>query len=327
MTITYNPSLLANLNNPTTAVTTINNNETAVSSAFQLALNAGGDSMVGTLNMNNQQIINLPPPASQNSPARLIDVTGTTQTTVLAANITGVAAFSLIGNNTQFAGPAQAIPISGTGNVVLTNTPTISNIVLNGGMFVNSQVTGQVLLEASQTSSTYTFILPAVSASVGQLVNIPSSSAANSYQMGYVSPSQLKGTVAGDNAAAGNIGEYLTALGAATPLVTGTFTTVTSLTLTPGDWDVQAQGIFAYVNTVAATAFCGLSSITGVNQFAGFNFGSTEYAGMTINGQNVLVTGSARLNITVAQTIYCVCFASFNTSCSATGAIRARRVR
>ena len=56
-------------------------------------------------------------------------------------------------------------------------------------------------------------------------------------------PNQVIGTGTNDNAAAGIVGEFITAtvaVGGAVALVTATANTVTSITLTPGDWDMSA---------------------------------------------------------------------------------------
>jgi hypothetical protein len=147
MTVTYNPTNVANITNPSTAANQINSNFTAISSAFQSAFNSSGDSMLGTFNANNQQIINLPPPGTSNSPARLIDVTASTQSSILAANLTGVSANSILGNNTASAGNAVAIGVTGSSNVVLACTPTLTTPNL-----VSPNITGTVTGDAVYNS-------------------------------------------------------------------------------------------------------------------------------------------------------------------------------
>src|SRR5215469_14973398 len=65
-------------------------------------------------------------------------------------------------------------------------------------------------------------------------------------------PGQLPGTATNDNAAAGNVGEFVistVARGSAVPLSTGTAANMTSVSLTAGDWDCTALMLFA--NTAA----------------------------------------------------------------------------
>jgi hypothetical protein len=75
MTVPITLNNLTSLSNQTTAITTINNNNSSIETAFGSALYTSGDTMLGTLNMNSNQIINLPAPSTVDSPARLIDVT------------------------------------------------------------------------------------------------------------------------------------------------------------------------------------------------------------------------------------------------------------
>ncbi len=68
---------VATFQNDTTAVNTVNNNNSAIVTAFADVLSRSGvgpNQMTSSLDMNNNQIINLPPPSTINSPARLIDV-------------------------------------------------------------------------------------------------------------------------------------------------------------------------------------------------------------------------------------------------------------
>lgn len=85
---------LVNLQNETTAVSAINSNNAALTAAMNNTLSRDGSTpnqMTASLDMNGQSIINLPPPATLNSPARLVDV---------ATNPTIVATLPVTGNNT-----------------------------------------------------------------------------------------------------------------------------------------------------------------------------------------------------------------------------------
>src|SRR5216683_3058349 len=75
----YVPTNLASLVDETTALSVINNNFAQIAQAFQNAAATANSvsnnaTMQITLDMNSNQVINLPIPASVNSPARLIDV-------------------------------------------------------------------------------------------------------------------------------------------------------------------------------------------------------------------------------------------------------------
>lgn len=65
---------LTSLTNETSAITAINGNSTAIVTGFDSALDLSGDQMSGTLDMNSNQIINLPAPTTAASPVRLQDI-------------------------------------------------------------------------------------------------------------------------------------------------------------------------------------------------------------------------------------------------------------
>lgn len=70
---------LVNLQNETTAVTAINANSAALTTAFDNTVSRDGTSpntMSASLDMNGQRILNLPLPSNGNEPARLTDISG-----------------------------------------------------------------------------------------------------------------------------------------------------------------------------------------------------------------------------------------------------------
>lgn len=76
---------LANLQNDQTATANINNNNAAITAAFDNNLSRDGttpNTMLSTLDMNSNRILNLPAPASNAEPVRLSDVTSTTSVLV-----------------------------------------------------------------------------------------------------------------------------------------------------------------------------------------------------------------------------------------------------
>lgn len=140
---------LVNLQNETTAVTAINANNAAISTAFEDVLSLSGtalNQMQSNLDMNSNHILNLPAPASNNEPLRLIDglasggiqgprgVTGPQGIPGVIQGITGTSGISITGtssnpiiNNTTIQGQAnnflpntQYQLWSGTGQVGIT---------------------------------------------------------------------------------------------------------------------------------------------------------------------------------------------------------------
>ena len=100
----FTPLPISNINgNGTTAATSINTNFTNIATLFLDVLSRQGtmpNTMLSSLDMNSNQILNLPAPATINSPARLIDVTSNPTITVPPVGTSGATVPLLNGNNT-----------------------------------------------------------------------------------------------------------------------------------------------------------------------------------------------------------------------------------
>jgi hypothetical protein len=147
---------------------------------------------------------------------------------------------------------------------------------------------------------------------------------------------QIPGVATAGLASAGNIGEYTSlalALASAIPLSTGVGTTILSLPLTAGDWDVWGQAIIhvqtltvvtalaAGINTAAGTALPSITS--GAAAQVGLGAGLTGAGGDT-----ALPVGPTRVSFAAAGTAFMVGQFSFATSTAAVyGVIQARRRR
>jgi hypothetical protein len=341
MTITYTPSLLSNISNPTSAVTTINANETAVSSAFQSALNVTGDSMSGTLNMNSQQIINLPAPATANSPARLQDITASTQTSVLAANVTNILANSILGNLTSSTASAVSLPTSGSGAVLLASAPTMSNPTFTGspksaaltvstGILVTSASASTITLTANPTSSAYNLVFPASQSSVGQFYVTAVNNAGSVWMSNQTLTATLvQGNSTGSAAPVGFLGEYqIFPSSSVFTLTNNTPVTVASGTLSPGDWQVDCSGYFNTLSNTATTggALAVLSSTSAPTSSAWDGYSFAQNDGL-LNGAQMLSIPGVQVLLASSQTIYLILQGSFSGSATGLGKIRARRMR
>lgn len=116
----YIPSNVQTFTNDTSAVNTVNSNFAAISNAFSDVLSRSGTSpnqMGSTLDMNSNQIINLPPPATINSPARLIDVVtpGSITVTTATTGTSGHVVPFLDGTNTWSGPQTISLGTLGTG--------------------------------------------------------------------------------------------------------------------------------------------------------------------------------------------------------------------
>ena len=150
----------------------------------------------------------------------------------------------------------------------------------------------------------------------------------------YTPTSQLPGTTLPDNATAGNIGEYVSSSvgsGGAMSLTSGTPATVTSITLTSGDWTVAGNVVFFPGGATVMTELDGAISDTaatlptppgdGAYARLALPFTAGQYAAFPVGQLRVSLDGAGGIFYLVAQ-------AAFSASTlSAGGFIGARRAR
>lgn len=149
-----------------------------------------------------------------------------------------------------------------------------------------------------------------------------------------IAAGQFPGETTTGSATAGNIGEYVSSTvvsGSAVSITSGAAKTVTSISLTAGDWDVTGVTSFLPANTTSATILLGSLSLTNntldltpgrvVDLFAG----AVIYDGSTASH---LVMPTARFSLASTTTVYLIAYSVFTISTnSAYGIIRARRAR
>lgn len=174
-----------------------------------------------------------------------------------------------------------------------------------------------------------------VTNSYGLIVN-PNTGATNnfgSWLRGITIIDNYRGTTTNDNAAAGIVGEFISATvlsGAAVAIATATPTNITSISLTPGDWDVSGFVSAGYTGS-AMTRLLGWTSATSAtlpifpnNGGAG---GHESLNGTSGIGLNTLV-GVQRFSLASTTTIYLTAYVAFSSGAAAVfGFIRARRMR
>lgn len=129
---------VADLTQSATAQTTINTNSSTVQTAFDNTLSRDGTSpnqMGAAIDMNSNQIFNLPAPSTVNSPARLIDVTSNPTITVPGTGTGGHVVPFLDGNNT----------FSGTNTFAagqILNTPASATLTNATGLPISTGISG-----------------------------------------------------------------------------------------------------------------------------------------------------------------------------------------
>lgn len=144
-----------------------------------------------------------------------------------------------------------------------------------------------------------------------------------------ISAGQYPGTTTNDNAAAGNIGEYVSSqvLAGAVSLSTGSAKDITSIVLTPGDWDVwgaigvSPAGIPTSVEGWISAASA--SAPTRPNNGASFLLAASFTSAAEIN----IPIGRTRFSLAVTTTIYLSALVAFPSTATAYGFIGARRMR
>lgn len=154
--------------------------------------------------------------------------------------------------------------------------------------------------------------------------------------LGALQVGQIPGTATNDAANNGNIGEILSVaipVGSEVSLTTNTAANITSISFSPGDWDVTGVIYFDPATTTTISTLEGSMSLvsatrdTTVGVFAQIG-GPT--AGFVTNGNYlpIVVLPTRRFSFSTTTSIFLVAFAVFGTSTIAGyGVLRARRVR
>jgi len=148
-----------------------------------------------------------------------------------------------------------------------------------------------------------------------------------------ITPGQFPGTATNDSAAAGKVGEYIEASiasGSAVALTSGAAKTITSITLTAGDWDVSGHVAFTSAGGASFTIVAGsLSLTTDTSSSTLGRWNQTVSAAFVPAGVPIsTVIVPSRFSVTGSTQIFLVGFATFTVGTSGGyGLIRARRVR
>lgn len=136
---------------------------------------------------------------------------------------------------------------------------------------------------------------------------------------------QIPGTTTNDSATAGNVGEFQEAT-FTTIAVGGSNTNLTTLSLTAGDWDVEGHAIFASGAASSITGiFLGINNVTATLPALGRYFQSNAVIGASASES--AIPPVTRYSLASTTTIYLVGQSTLTGSATASGFLRARRVR
>jgi hypothetical protein len=140
----------------------------------------------------------------------------------------------------------------------------------------------------------------------------------------------ILGTNTNDSASAGMIGEYISGSASIVSMTTATPVTITSVSLTAGDWDVEGTLQYnAAAGTLMTDAKAGINTTTNVLPTAITAGGYVAIDAPAAAGVgHTLQTGHQRVSIAATTTVYLVGQATFTVSTmTGSGFIRARRAR
>jgi hypothetical protein len=244
-------------------------------------------------------------------------------------------------DGTTLTGPASSGTVMTLGN---SETVTGAKSFNDATVILKGSTSGTTTLKSGATAGSSVISLPVATdtlmgkATTDTLTNktFNSTDAGNVLQVGGVTlfKGQYPGETTTGSATAGNIGELISAtilVGSAVSLTTATATTITSIVLTAGDWDISAQPA---VTGGATTTFQGIrgsisTTIATENVVSPF-FVSSSYGSVavlaTFNWSHAI--SPIRVSLSGSTTYYLIIRADFGTStASGFGSIRARRVR
>ena len=137
------------------------------------------------------------------------------------------------------------------------------------------------------------------------------------------------GVVNASNAAAGQVGEFVTAQQlTAQGLTTATAINLSSISLTAGDWDVDGDVFYAASGVNVSNFVCSVGLTSATIAAVGTPGRAQMIGAASAFAQSSFSTGRLRVNVSATTTVYLVASATFTTgTCTVQGTIQARRMR
>jgi hypothetical protein len=282
-------------------------------------------------------------PAGSTTGQAIISTGATSAPAWGTAALAPIAANTLLGNSTGSTAVPAAVAVSNcvgassalnyTAGSGFGCNATINAVTLGGATFASPGPIGSVSTSSGAFSSISApsatigggtidnATIGATAASTGKFTTLAAS--------GLITPSStngIKGTATNDSANAGSVGEIIANSSTGTSLTSGTTASSTSISLTAGDWDVEATNAFVPAGTTVM-----LGQLTGVNTSIALGATGTYQSIAFTSSQgsgSAVASPVTRISLSTTTTVFAIVNATFTTStCTVNGFIRARRVR
>lgn len=245
----------------------------------------------------------------------------TTPAITISTGVTGL----LSGNGTA----VSAAATTGAGNVVLQTAPTLINPALGTPTaLVGTNITGTAAGLTAGTVTTNANLTGPITSS-GNATAIASQTGGGSTFVMSSSPTittaNLVGTTSGGNAAAGSVGEYITATGSGISLTSTVTSNITTIPLSAGDWEVSGTVNVTFAGGGGFEVIGGTSSTPFTTSVLGTYFRNAVTTSI-LSVQTYAVPVS-RVNIAGPATWFLVVNSTFPGTATASGVINAIRAR
>lgn len=212
------------------------------------------------------------------------------------SSISGISVSGAAGSFTTLAASST---VSGVGfSTYLASPPAIGGTAAAAGAFTTLSASSTV---SGAGFSTYLASPPAIGGTTPAAGNFTTLAAS-----GAITPSQtagIVGTTTNNNANAGSVGEVVSGAGTPTNMTSGSFTTLVTFSLTPGDWDVQGWGDLTCSGNVITNADVGISPTPATQAPAG-DYSQINFPGTSTLAAFVAPTPLVRLQPTTTTTYY-----------------------
>lgn len=248
---------------------------------------------------------------------------------------TGALGKFLVGDGTNYVDSTSKIPTSAgaTANKLLLSNGT--DYVLSTPTFPNASATTRKMIVSdgtNWTASTETHAAPGTSGNILQSdgtnwVTLASTGTGSNVCAGSptITTPIINGVATNSSAAAGVVGEVIESIVTGVAITSGVITNITSISVTAGDWDLQAEMTTQPGGSTITTALLGSIGSTSATLATRFSSAAAISGAGTTNGVSVVLPN---VKLTGTTTYFLVGFATYSTSTlTMTGQLTARRRR